>query len=56
MLLSGHLAAHHDMKHQRPILANSSMRATDAARALSIAALLFGDLLLLRPQRRGMPG
>jgi hypothetical protein len=44
------------MTQQRHIQAMSLKRVTYAVRPLILHTLLLGDLLLLRPKRRGMPG
>jgi hypothetical protein len=44
------------MMQQRHKPAISLNRTTDAVRPLILPTLLLGELLLLRPQRRGTPG
>ena len=56
MLSCGLLMPHQAMTQQRHIPAMSLRRMTYAVCPLILHTLLLGDLLLLRPERRGMPG
>jgi hypothetical protein len=56
MLSCNLLMPHQAMTQQRHMPAMSLKGTTDAVCPLILHTLLLGDLLLLRPERRGMPG